>query len=586
MAKKQIMAFPYRQRAILLIDLSQEAWQKIPLSETDAKALLGGRLLALSLWDTYASYDSLDSHLYEAGNPVVIAAGAASDTPMLCADSSTVVTRSPVTGKLAVNSGSSTLAKNLLGCGYSALVIVGRSRRLCSLEIDCQKVTFSNAERFHDLTTSEVQKHFRDRALLCIGPAGEHQVPYASLVYSGLNITRGGVGMVFGLKNIKLILFQSIASGRESYDTKELGLCTKKYQTLVKKTKIGRAMQEEGSATLLKKANRHGWAAIDNYSMRVDGRLWGLCPKVQGTAPASEDTLCAGCPASNAPMSLRQNLLDFTNLMALGSNLELFDYRRVSLLVQRCSDNGLDPISVGTVLSWARKTRLEGGLSFLPNLESSTVMQYMRIIDAIAYRKGTGEQLAEPFSQLVSLYGGEEHAYLVGGQALPPFDFRGLPAQAVLAATGDDTLVFAELMQGNTYHRGNEKKLARWAVFSQDLRYAMESLGLCPWLSIPFYEKLLVRFPHFLNKAKAWRLLAKLASLSEGYQLKPEMMAQIGERAWSLQQEIDSKLTGKKGRYGSLPEQLILDASSNHPSSQVVPLVRLLDAYWSLRGIE
>ncbi|MBI9093578.1 MAG: hypothetical protein JEY71_01725 [Sphaerochaeta sp.] len=586
MAKKQIMAFPYRQRSILLIDLSLESWQKLPLPESDAKALLGGRLLALSLWDTYASYDNLDSHLYEVGNPVVIAAGAASDTSMVCADSSTVITRSPVTGKLAVNSGSSSLAKNLLGCGYSALVIIGRSRRLCSLEIDSQKVTFSNAERFHDLTTSEVQKHFRNRSLLCIGPAGEHQVPYASLVYSELNITRGGVGMVFGLKNLKFVLFQSIASGRESYDTENLGLTIKKYFSLMEKTKIGRSMQEEGPATLLKMANRHGWAAIDTFSMRVDGRLWGLCPKAQNTEPTNEDSVCAGCAASGLPMSLRQNLLDFSNLMALGSNLELFDYRRVSLLVQRCSDNGLDPISVGTILSWARKTRAEGGLSFLPNLGSSTVMQYMRIIDAIAYRKGTGEQLAEPFSELVRMYGGEEHAYMVDKQALPPFDYRGLPTQAILAATGDDTFVFAELMYGNHYHRGNEKKLARWAVFSQDLRYAMESLGLCPWLSIPYYEKSLVRFPHGLNKAKAWKLLAKLASLSEGYQLKPEDIAQIGARAWGLQQEIDNKLTGRNGRYGSLPEQLLVDASSNHPSSHVVPIVRLLDAYWSLRGIE
>lgn len=586
MAKKQIMAFPYRQRAILLIDLSQESWQKIPLSETDAKALLGGRLLALSLWDTYASYDSLDSHLYEVGNPIVIAGGASCDTPMVCADSSTVVTRSPVTGKLAVNSISSSLAKNLLGCGYSALVIIGRSRRLCSLEIDSQKVTFSNAERLHDMTTSEVQKQFRDRPLLCIGPAGEHQVPYASLVYSELNITRGGVGMVFGLKNLKLVLFQAIASGRESYGTKELGLCTKRYFELAKRTKIGRAMQEEGPATLLKKANKYGWAAIDNFSMRVDGRLWGLCPKVQSPSQKAEGPICAGCPTSGTSMSSKQNLLDFSNLMALGSNLELFDYRRVSLLVQRCSDNGLDPLSVGAVLSWARKTRSEGGLSFLPNLGLSTVMQYVRIIDAMAYRKGTGEQLADPFSKLVSMYGGAEHAYMVDKQALAPFDYRGLPTQAILAATGDDTLVFPELMYGNRYHRGNERKLARWAIFSQDLRYAMESLGICPWLSIPLYEKALVRYPHLLAKGKAWALLAKLASLSEGYQVLPEAIEQIGKRAWSLQQEIDGKLTGRTGRYGSLPESLLVDASSNYPSSQVVPLARLLDAYWSLRGIE
>ncbi len=585
MAKKQIMAFTYRQRSILLVDLSQESWEKIPLTEADAKSLLGGRLLALALWDRYASYDRLASNLYEVGNPVVIASGAAGDTSMLCADSSTIVTRSPVTGKLTVTSNSSTLAKTLLGCGYSALVILGRSRRLCSFEIDSQKVTFSNAEHFHEMTTDTVQKQFRNRPLLCIGPAGEHQVPYASVVYSGLNISRGGVGMVFGLKNLKFILFQPIPSGRESYDTEELGLCTKRYLALLKKTEIGKAMQVEGPATLLKKANSHGWAAIDNYSSRVDGRLWGLCPKAQTLSKTGEETICAGCPIVGNALTPKQNLLDFSSLMALGSNLELFDSRRVSLLIQRCSDNGLDPISVGSILSWARKTRSEGGLSFLPDLRSLTVMQYIRIIDSIAYRKGSGEQLAEPFAKLVEMYGGSEHAYMVDSQALAPFDYRGLPAQAILAAIGDDTLVFAELMHGNHHRRGNERKLARWALFSQDLRYAMESLGLCPWLSLPFYEHSFFKFPHFLKPKKAWTQLAKLASLSEGYHVTPSMIAEIGTKAWRLQQEIDGKLVNSSGRYGSLPEPLLIDATSNYTASQVVPLARLLDAYWSLRGI-
>jgi hypothetical protein len=34
-----------------------------------------------------------------------------------------------------------------------------------------------------------------------------------------------------------------------------------------------------------------------------------------------------------------------------------------------------------------------------------------------------------------------------------------------------------------------------------------------------------------------------------------------------------------------LPEPLLVDATSNYHASQIVPLARLLDAYWSLRGI-
>lgn len=580
------MSFPYRQRAILLIDLAQESWQSIPLDEADGKKMLGGRLLALSLWDTYADYDNLDSKSYESGNPIVIAPGSAVDTPMQCCDSCTLVTRSPVNQRLSVNSDNSTLSKTLLGCGYAALVIKGRSRRLCCLDIDVQHVRFDDAEKYHDLTTGEMEARFKGKSLLSIGPAGEHQVPYASIVIDGKNLTRGGVGMVFGLKNLKCISFALHINGRESYDPKALGLCTKTYTNVLKKSKIGKSLQAEGPTTLLKKANKYGWAAIDNFSMRIDGRLWGLCPKSQGTEEESCSIGCPGCMNAPNQVSKRQANLDFPIALALGANLELFDYRSVCQLSQRCAENGLDPISIGAVLSWARKTRAQGKLPFLPDLQSASAISYLRILDAMAYKRGTGEQLSIPFNQLVDQYGGGEFAYMVGSVALAPFDLRGLPIQAMLTAIGDDTLVYPELLYGNHHHRGNERSLARWGIFSQEMRYAMESLGLCYWTALPYFEKPLIHFPHALMPTKAFGVLAKLASVTEGYELTPKQMESVGKRAWILQQEIDNRLLHRSGRYGTLPPQLLVDASSNFHASQVVPLARLLDAYWTIRGIK
>jgi aldehyde:ferredoxin oxidoreductase len=586
MEKKQPMAFPYRERFILLVDVSQETWKKIPLTEQESKSMLGGRLLALSLWDKYANYDNLGKEAYESGNPIVIAPGAASDISLACCDSFSLVARSPLTGQISVNTDKGPLARALHGCGYSAVVFVGRFRRLSGCEIDLQAVTFSNAERFHDFSTLEVASQFPGKNLIALGPAGEHQVPYASLWSDGTNFGRGGVGTVFGLKNIKYVTFAPSVSGRESYNPEQLGISTQVYQREVKKSKISGLMSKEGSPTLLNQANTFGWAAVDDFSLRVDGRLWALSsykdfkevdPVVQG---------CAGCPNVCANSSVKgMPLPDFSLGLAFGSNLELFNYHSVYSLMKRCAENGLDCYSVGAVFAWARKTRPEGSLAFLPDLNRATEQQYLHLLDAMAYRKGTGEQLANTLDNLVRQYGGAQYAYAVHDLPLAPYDLRALPAQALLTSLGDDTVVIRDLLKGSPYKRGSEHRIASWAIFSQDLRYAMESLGLCYWSALPVLDKPFLRYPYRFYRKKVFSFLSDLVSATEGYEVSAAQVVSYGKKAWALQRKIDKTLLGEN-RPGTLPDQLLVDASSNHTVPQVVPLARLLDAYLQMRGVK
>ncbi|MGE4583590.1 MAG: aldehyde ferredoxin oxidoreductase N-terminal domain-containing protein [Sphaerochaeta sp.] len=578
MKQKHTLAFPYRQRSILHIDVDTETFEVLALEEAESKAYLGGRLLALFLWNRFARYDQLDEKHYESGNPVVFAPGAASDTPMPCCTVCSIVTKSPVTGRLSVTCASTPFAQGLLGCGYSALVITGRSRRLTSFSVAEGAVVFSNAEAFHDLSTTEVMHRMQAPHLVVAGPAGEHLVSHASIVVDNQNLTRGGVGKVFGLKNLKYFTLFPQATGRDSYDSERMGLLSQAYQKDMHTAKLGRTIAQEGSIALLSLANKHGWAAIDNYSMRMDGRLWGLCPRTAPDAEPPEDSVCPPC--------MQRSTLDLESAMALGSNLELFDGRSVQQLVVRCLENGLEPASAGSILSWARHCRMDGKLSFLPDMQRSSAMLYLRLLDSMAYQRGTGEQLSKPFVQLLATYGGEEHAFHVDGLALAPYDYRALPVQALLTSLGDDTLVYAELLWGNHYQRGNERRLAGWALYVQKVSYAAQSLGLCTWLLLPSFAHPVLHFPWFKRRKRTFARLALLASLSEGYELTAQDMQAYGAKALDLERTINGKLTGVQGRYGSLPDQLLVDGRSNYRSSQVVPLARLLDAYWSLLRVK
>ncbi|WP_320122653.1 aldehyde ferredoxin oxidoreductase N-terminal domain-containing protein [uncultured Sphaerochaeta sp.] len=576
MRKKLHLAFPYRQRFILHIDLESETYTSIPMEEEEAKSYLGGRLLGLMLWDRFAEYDQMGEECYERGNPVIFSPGAVVDTPLSYCNSFTVVTKSPVTGSLSVSSATSSLAGAIVGCGYAALVITGRSRKLCSFSIADGEVVFSDAEMYHNLTTIEVAKKVGKEHMVVIGPAGEHFVPFASLYANNQNITQGGVGCVCGMKNIKFFTLSPHSHGREAYDSHRLGLLNQSYLKDLGKTRMGKTIAQEGSIALLSKANHHGWAAIDTYSMRVDGRLWGLCTRSVPKGIPLDDPSFPICQ-DHAP-------LDLESAMALGSNLELFDSRSVQQVAHRCLENGLEVVSTGAVLAWARACRREGKLSFLPDLQRSTAVLYLRLLDAMAYRRGSGEQLGIGLRALVAQYGGAEHAFMVDGLPLPPYDYRALPVQALLVSIGRRSVVLGELLWGNHYHRGSERRLVSWALYVQKLTYACESAGLCPLVTLPGFNHRLFHFPHFSFARKNFSRLALLVSLGEGYEINAHTVRSYGDKALHLQATIDDRLLHREGRYGSLPDQLLVNGKSNFRSAQVVPLARLLDAYWSALG--
>jgi aldehyde:ferredoxin oxidoreductase len=572
MKKKRTLAFPYRQRSVLHIDIASESFEVIPLSESDAKAYLGGRLLALELWKRFAVFTELGAKYYESGNPIVFAPGAASDLSMPCPTSYTMVTKSPITGRIAVGSAASSLAGAIAGSGYSALVITGRARRLLGFSIHDGGVSFTAAEELHNMTTVEVARRVGSKHVVSIGPAGEHLVAHASLVADNQNIRCGGIAMVFGLKNIKYFSLDMSSTGRESYDPHRFGLLVQSSLQAMSKSRIRRPVAKEGTLARLAKANHHGWAAIDNYSMRIDGRLWGLCPRSSEEEVRKEDVSCPVCEEKSA--------MDLQSAMALGSNLELFDSRSVQQLVARCLENGLDPISAGAVLSWARKSRMDGLLGFLPDMQRSSAMLYLRLLDAMAYQRGTGEQLGKTMEELVATYGGADHAFEVDNLPLPPFDYRALPVQALLASLGDERMVYGELLWGNRYRRGNERTLASWALYVQQLSSALESVGLCPLVLLPSFAHPLLHFPRWKNKHKNFTMLASFASLGEGYEISAQQMMEFGKKAEALQQQINDKLLEK--RKGRLPDQLLVNGKSNYQRAQVVPLARLLDAYQHL----
>ena len=95
--------------------------------------------------------------------------------------------------------------------GYDALILSGRCKTHCWLEIREDQIQFHDAHTLWGTGTGECRDILSDHldydtcSCLCIGPAGEDLLPAATVISDGRAAGRAGFGAVLGWKNLKAI---------------------------------------------------------------------------------------------------------------------------------------------------------------------------------------------------------------------------------------------------------------------------------------------------------------------------------------------------------------------------------------------
>lgn len=120
-----------------------------------------------------------------------------------------IASLSPRDGCPAIANCGGSLGLVLRRAGYDALVLYGRCRALRWLEIDGEAVRFHDGEALRGMETDRCRAALSEGArglgILCIGPAGENGVNFASVSANGHSTGRAGFGAVLGWKNLKAI---------------------------------------------------------------------------------------------------------------------------------------------------------------------------------------------------------------------------------------------------------------------------------------------------------------------------------------------------------------------------------------------
>ena len=201
---------------ILRVDLTNRSSREEALDEAVLGRYLGGKGLAthLLLQNNPAGVDP-----FAPQNHIVLALGPASDTPLYGSCRHGIFSKSPLTGLYAESYSGGSLAIPMSRSGYDAVVIGGAADRPLWLEISDTAVNFHDAADLWGRDTFETEAEIRKRAAaekpgtMVIGPAGENRVRIAVVKNDGWRVAgRGGLGAVFGSKNLKAVAFHGSRS--------------------------------------------------------------------------------------------------------------------------------------------------------------------------------------------------------------------------------------------------------------------------------------------------------------------------------------------------------------------------------------
>jgi len=394
----------------------------------------GGGLLAtaLLLRDTPSGLDPFDP-----AAPLIFASSVMAGQPYPGLARFTLASKSPMTGGIGESRCEGPWGWALKGSGADCIVVTGRSERPAALLVERGEVSFHDAGDLRGLTVGDATDALEARFgegihVAAIGPAGENLVRYASVVTDRChNAFRHGLGAVMGSKGLKAVVLRDPVHPPVA-DPARCDALAASYDARMRRNELtllqldppgfGCWVHVHGTDAALCTRNYRDSVFEAAAAYGPDGFL----------ARAAGVATCPGCPNDCIKRYVapgddpRASGLHQEAPGALGPNCGIDDLDTVFRANARCNQLGLDPVSLGFTLSWAMECAERGILDRPDAPRFGNGPGLLAAIDAIAYRAGIGELLAEGAARASREvgHGSERFALHVKGLEIVPFEPR------------------------------------------------------------------------------------------------------------------------------------------------------------------
>jgi len=550
---------------ILRVNLSANEISYERLDEKIAYNFIGGR--GYAAWVLYNELGPKTDPLKEE-NEIIFMAGPFTGTDVPGSGRISISSKSPLTGTIFDSSMGGSFGAYLKVAGYDGLILSGSSEKPVYLFVDTDHVDIKDASDLWGKSTADTEAELKRRhpgsSIAEIGPAGENCVYFANIMSEGRAAGRGGLGAVLGSKKVKALVVRGRGKVRIAYERTYMQLI-KKINFLIRNHPVTGdkgSLALHGTAVLVHPIAMAGIMPVNNFEKRILAydEVDGFSGETIKEKYFVHRRGCYKCPTACGRMirvgGRVSKCPEYESIVMMGPNSGFFDFEReIFPLCNLCDELGMDTISVGNALGFARS------IGLIKNIEAAE-----KLVLDIAYNRSP---LSKGVRYASKIFGREEEAMVVKGLEMPAYNPAGVLGTALAYATSNRGachlrayMIAPEILHSPEFvDPSKEDGKAELVVKLQDAFAVYDSLILCKYYSFALFTTLEYELDD----------VARLLSAITGWSFNNELLHEIGSRIYTIERMFNVN-AGIAPREDALPEKLSVNIS------------RLLGEYYKLRG--
>ncbi|MHA1419561.1 MAG: aldehyde ferredoxin oxidoreductase family protein [Candidatus Heimdallarchaeaceae archaeon] len=426
---------------LLRINLTTSVISKEKIPENVWKNYIGG-----TGYISYYLYKELEPKIDPLGieNKIIVAPGPATGTKIPITGRYAVGTKSPLTNHFLDSHVGGFLGPEIRFAGYDLIIIEGKAEKPIYISIKDDSVEIKDASKLWGKLSYETEDMIKEEQnepkmrIICIGPAGENLVAISCpTADSHRNPGRGGLGAVFGSKNLKAVAVKG-SSRPTNGNQEKIGELRKEYLARAKKAiDAGKGMNKYGTSDAVAFANEMSQYPTRNWQSGEFEEYEKVGGVEMDKKYKAIKRPCYGCPigcsstldGSDFEWTDKKEIArpEYETLAMLGGNCGISNNETIIHANYLCNQLGLDTISTGSGIAMVMEAVEKGLLKGeeFEGIKFGNDEKLLEMLELITNRKGIGEILARGNVQAAKHWGIEHLAIHVKGLPFAAWDPRG-----------------------------------------------------------------------------------------------------------------------------------------------------------------